>query len=265
MIKLFRNIRQTHLVQGKTSIYLRYAIGEIVLVVIGILIALQINDWNDSRIQKQKESVYLKNFNRDLKEQLASIEFQIAYETKIRNVATPIVVYYKKHQGFQIDSLFSASIGILVGRKTFVKKAPTYSELISSGHIDIISNPILKDNIINYYQELERIELVINKNNNLYVDAVFIPEMIRLTEMQVANKTVLGNLNNQTPLDSLMIDLNESGLKQITRQQLAIPENELRMINAVNYRNRISMIHFAILTNQKEKTQQLLDKLISHD
>ena len=49
MIKLFRNIRQKLVTEGKTTNYLKYAIGEIVLVVIGILIALQINNWNKKK------------------------------------------------------------------------------------------------------------------------------------------------------------------------------------------------------------------------
>jgi hypothetical protein len=54
MIKLFRNIRKNLLNEGKTTKYLKYAIGEIVLVVIGILIALSINNWNSNRIKHQK-------------------------------------------------------------------------------------------------------------------------------------------------------------------------------------------------------------------
>jgi len=49
MIKFFRNIRKKILEQGKTTNYLKYAFGEIVLVVIGILIALQINNWNETK------------------------------------------------------------------------------------------------------------------------------------------------------------------------------------------------------------------------
>jgi len=49
MIKLFRNIRQNLLSEGKSVKYLKYAFGEIILVVIGILIALQINNWNLER------------------------------------------------------------------------------------------------------------------------------------------------------------------------------------------------------------------------
>ena len=50
MIKFFRKIRQNLVMQNKTSKYFKYAIGEIILVVIGILIALQINNWNSNRI-----------------------------------------------------------------------------------------------------------------------------------------------------------------------------------------------------------------------
>jgi len=53
MIKFFRHIRQNLLIENKTGKYLKYAIGEIVLVVIGILIALQINNWNENRKEQQ--------------------------------------------------------------------------------------------------------------------------------------------------------------------------------------------------------------------
>lgn len=60
MIKFFRKIRQQLLTENKFSKYLMYAIGEILLVVIGILIALQINTWNDQRVKKAEiSSVYV--------------------------------------------------------------------------------------------------------------------------------------------------------------------------------------------------------------
>jgi len=55
MIKFFRHIRQNLIMENKTSKYLKYAIGEIVLVVIGILIALQINNWNEERKERDQE------------------------------------------------------------------------------------------------------------------------------------------------------------------------------------------------------------------
>ena len=63
MIKLFRKIRQKLLAENKISKYLIYAIGEIILVVIGILIALQINNWNESNKEKKKHGYYLNSLN----------------------------------------------------------------------------------------------------------------------------------------------------------------------------------------------------------
>ena len=61
MIKFFRKIRQNLLSEGKTGKYLKYAIGEIILVVIGILIALSINNWNENQKLRNQEITYLNN------------------------------------------------------------------------------------------------------------------------------------------------------------------------------------------------------------
>ena len=87
MIKFFRHLRQNLMETGKTSKpalpafgrksagrYLEYAIGEIVLVVIGILIALQINNWNVGRIEKDKEKVIILNLHTEFKENLKDLD-----------------------------------------------------------------------------------------------------------------------------------------------------------------------------------------------
>jgi sensor domain CHASE-containing protein len=79
MIKFFRKIRQTMLTENKFSKYLLYAIGEIVLVVIGILIALSINNWNQNRVQTKLVNGILieiyANLQADQKELEDDIEF----------------------------------------------------------------------------------------------------------------------------------------------------------------------------------------------
>ena len=74
MLKFFRDIRQNLLLKNMTRKYLKYAIGEILLVVIGILIALSLNNWNEERKEGLKESVFLEKMLEDLEAQEAEID-----------------------------------------------------------------------------------------------------------------------------------------------------------------------------------------------
>ena len=85
MIKFFRRIRQRLLSENKFSKYLLYAIGEIVLVVIGILIALQINSWNQYRIERIEEQTILGQLKEEFENNL------IQLEGKIENGALAVV------------------------------------------------------------------------------------------------------------------------------------------------------------------------------
>jgi hypothetical protein len=75
MIKFFRKIRQNLLSEGKTGKYFKYAFGEIILVVIGILIALQINNWNEGRKIAANEAYILNEILNNLEEDAQQIEF----------------------------------------------------------------------------------------------------------------------------------------------------------------------------------------------
>lgn len=80
MIKFFRKIRQQLLTEGKISKYLLYAIGEIILVVIGILIALQINNWNEHQRDQKKVIIALKSLHQEL------VTDSLEMSTVIKNV-----------------------------------------------------------------------------------------------------------------------------------------------------------------------------------
>ena len=74
MIKFFRHIRKRLLSENRFNKYLLYAIGEIVLVVIGILIALQINNWNESRKLAQSGKEFIKEIYKELNTEIANID-----------------------------------------------------------------------------------------------------------------------------------------------------------------------------------------------
>ena len=87
MIKLFRNIRQSLLNEGKTSKYLKYALGEIVLVVIGILIALQLNTWKEANTERLLEKGYIVSLIEDIKKDSQNFDIAIKLnQNRIKNL-----------------------------------------------------------------------------------------------------------------------------------------------------------------------------------
>ncbi|SDC88569.1 hypothetical protein SAMN04488104_100898 [Algoriphagus faecimaris] len=83
MISLFRKIRQKLLQEGKIVNYLKYAIGEILLVVIGILIALQVNNWNQNRINSKQEYSYYQRLLEDILEEKIILEATLNYSNQV--------------------------------------------------------------------------------------------------------------------------------------------------------------------------------------
>ncbi|QJP34652.1 hypothetical protein F0365_09730 [Nonlabens sp. Ci31] len=95
MIKFFRNIRKNLLNESKMTKYFKYAIGEIVLVVIGILIALQINNWNQNRLEMQEEQIGLNQFYKDFEANDSIIKKGVTFYDKGLKFNTIIL----KHTG----------------------------------------------------------------------------------------------------------------------------------------------------------------------
>ena len=80
MIKFFRRIRQQLLSEGNTGKYLKYAIGEIILVVIGILIALQVNNWNEGKKIEQEQLLFLNTLKEDLNNDLEQLDQILTFQ-----------------------------------------------------------------------------------------------------------------------------------------------------------------------------------------
>ncbi|MDR9416708.1 MAG: DUF6090 family protein, partial [Gracilimonas sp.] len=91
MLRFFRTIRKKLIEEDNIRTYLLYAIGEILLVVIGILIALQVNNWNETRKNKQLEQTYYENLIRDLKSQLNDIQIQVNSEENVQAAVEEII------------------------------------------------------------------------------------------------------------------------------------------------------------------------------
>ncbi|BAO76435.1 DUF6090 family protein [Winogradskyella sp. PG-2] len=152
MIKFFRKIRQNLLSEGKTRKYFKYAIGEILLVVIGILIALGINNWNENRKFKNVEKNVLTNIYKNLGTD--SIQFKY-YTQQFKQIEKLHLELFKV--GVDNKSLDSISEPTLIRRSLYFK------QLINSGFgekAETINNTKIKEALITYTRSIDDMESI---------------------------------------------------------------------------------------------------------
>ena len=148
MIKFFRHIRQNLLDEGKTAKYFKYAIGEIVLVVIGILIALQINNWNQDRQQRQKEKQMLIEIRRDLVSNDSILQHEINFQQNTVDEIKETIDHLKKKKPF--NDTISLYLKRTMYTELILFVSSSYESLKSVG-VDIISSVDLRANIVNLF------------------------------------------------------------------------------------------------------------------
>ena len=156
MIKFFRKIRQNLLSEGKTTEYFKYAIGEIVLVVIGILIALQINTWNENKKTNFKEHALIVSLKQELTTNLEELNRIIEINRKRNDGAhklasvlspqkitlTDIEISELWYNALAREAVYKPSLGVL-------------NESINSGSLSIIKNIQLRDFFASLESELQ--------------------------------------------------------------------------------------------------------------
>jgi hypothetical protein len=162
MINFFRNIRKKLAAENKVASYLRYAIGEIVLVVIGILIALQINNWNENRKERLVEIKYLKNLKHDLRNDSIDLDYYKNIRLGQANAAHELIKLAKSKNGNDISKLDSLYTTVALWWE-FVPNNNTFEELRSSGNLQLIKNDSIKYLLLDLNKENE--DLVSARNH----------------------------------------------------------------------------------------------------
>jgi len=141
-------IRQQSLKENKFIKYILYAIGEIILVVIGILIALQINNNNDLRKAREKELHYLQNIKTDLELNMLELNRYIMIRTNCIESATRIIEHFEGKPITDYNAFNADGMNIYTWQR-FNQINNTFQELINSGNFSLISNDSIKDILLN--------------------------------------------------------------------------------------------------------------------
>lgn len=147
MLRFFTKIRQTLLMESSFSKYLLYAVGEILLVVVGILIALQINDQNDLRKERVKEIHYLSNIRTDLNTNLAEMDRYLEVRTEYIAAAKRIIGHFEGKPITDYSAFNADGVGIYSWQKFWLNNN-TFQELVNSGNLALISNDDIKEALL---------------------------------------------------------------------------------------------------------------------
>ena len=237
MIKLFRHIRKSMITENKTTKYFKYAIGEIVLVVIGILIALQINNWNQNRLLKNDEVIFVKQLLEDAKadalffrERLYKLKTQSHFYNNLINYCKGLPI---KKDTIAISDINNQPFIKLANQSKVLKNNPNaYEQLLS---------PLLKTELQKYASKYEFVYRSI-EFFNIQMDEYFTP--LRITHY---NKMPdIGEVNNYQDL---------SFLCQKDENLAIIQLLESNANNAARHTDEFVKIN----TNLIEKLQHFLD------
>jgi predicted choloylglycine hydrolase len=155
MITFFRKIRKNLLAEGSTSKYLKYSIGEILLVVIGILIALQINNWNEDNNERKVEVDYIQNVLEDLEDDLEIFQNYQESNQKIYSLIDSIIPNLK-HEDRRENIAHLAFWSRMITMEWLIihPVERTYEQMKSSGHLRLIKDKSVADGISKYYNSI---------------------------------------------------------------------------------------------------------------
>lgn len=232
--------------------YMKYALGEIILVVVGILIALGINNWNQNRVNSNKEQGYLVGFKNDLEKQIASlITVNLNYDLIISKGESILEDFTAIGQIVKIDSL-NNKLSYLMYTGKYPEISTTFNELNSTGQLNLIGKKALRSLIIEYYQNSNTYQRWVDGNTDkVLYDQVF----------PIIKSTVIISPEN-FGFENKNIRL-ESKLKTTFEKNLSNADQEFELVNAISLCIIVAKTNQKQINSSKQEAEFLLNKINS--
>jgi len=188
MTKFLRNIRKSFLDHGSVKGYLLHALGEILLIMIGVLLAFQVSNWNEKANNKNAELIYYKNIKRQLNEDRGIISRNIDYNNNYLGQFKFASQIIEAKDRAKIDTLIAIALN-LFRYSDFHRASNIYETIVNSGQIKLLQN----QDIIEGLQGLEETYVYINKMEEIHLDVIkqiIVPDLVKMIEFtsgKVAN------------------------------------------------------------------------------
>ena len=204
-MKLFRNLRMSFINAENFKKYAVYAIGEILLVMVGISLAFQLDNWNEERIKLNTAKGHYKNIKDQISSDKILIEGQITYNTAFLEMFDYANKLIETNNRTQLDTL-----GVIVGNLTqysdFNKEGNIYETMVNSGEIKLLKNL----DVVNGLRILEEKYHYMNRMEKIHYDAMImyvvssITEIIKFSNGEVIDEEALFSVQFQNLILSIL-------------------------------------------------------------
>lgn len=227
MLNYLRKIRRDLIKEGNLKRYLTYAAGEVIIVVIGILLALYLNNWNQHRTEKKLELQYYQSIKNQLNEDLTTLYGEIKYNENFLNQFSFAKTLILSNEKSKIDTLGKITLN-MIRFSDFRRKSNIYQTLVNSGEIVLINNNKITEKL----QSLEENYTYINRleeNHASIILSQIIPEIsqvIQFDPLKVMDMNFIFGYKFQNSLDILIVLMIEKmdAYKQAQNEIISIIE-----------------------------------------
>ncbi|MFZ6053086.1 DUF6090 family protein [Halocola ammonii] len=259
-MKIFHRIRKKLLAQGRIARYFTYALGEIVLVVIGILIALQINTWNQQRVENKEEIELLVGIRDEFENNLEELNQSIVVNNKVTEACVRLTQIIRtntiNNEPKRIDNLLIS----LSTFNSFDAQTGVSGEIVNSGKLSILKNDELRKQLVNWLTLLvDQEEDILFRSDNYTMNLMpFLMKRFPLANGELSKKlpfdknNYLQTYKEQSPFK---YNLSEDDLLEFENQIWHHEHNQdYVVINELNIRDFIDITIKMIdqeLTNKK--------------
>ncbi len=237
MIKFFRKIRYDLMEKNKTGKYLKYAIGEIVLVVIGILLALQVNNWNINRINTNSYNNVLTSLIADLENDINELDNLVSISKK-QNI---IIIKTLNNKETTIDNIRAYIKQLCFSPESFTPNTTSFKILENYGSSNLLKIKEISTDVQSLYNSAYKINQESYNDRNTLISS-------RIRPLIMKSKLITLDLNGE-----IMLDENEVKHILSINGELTGPLKELFVLNAILIRERLEPL--------KEKFKDIASKL----
>jgi hypothetical protein len=232
-------------------------LAELVLIVVGILVALYIDGMVQDRKDRNAETTYLELLRDDLELIEAELAEYVEFEKSIIATGKAFLDAISREDSSDDHRPLQGMLGELSIRRTLSVVSAAYTDLTSTGNLQLIRNPELRRHLIQYFAGIERSELIVEKNSKQYVDEIFVRFLMDAGVTSYVDQSVLTPIADSHAFLTDVLGPDFSWPHDVVLRQPRSASSWDDFRRQVLYRMRIASSGSIVSQGMIESTQQL--------